>query len=189
MDNYNRALTKAIDLDLNRCAEMKVLLVDDDANLVEFLRHFLEGLKFRVETASSGEEALSILHNIGDVDIALIDYWLPGMNGLETIGRISESSPDTIMMVITGLPTLDSSIRAIRLGASDYILKPFKVEDLVASIKKAMKEREIRLEIRKLKSRVAALEKDTKSLKNIEVNDNIERIGNIQESSKTKPPD
>ena len=98
---------------------MKVLIVDDDTSLADFLRQYLEELEFKVEIASSGEEAVSFVIEHNGIDIALVDYRLPGMDGLETIKKISSISPDIVTMIVTGLPTLDSSIKAIRLGASD----------------------------------------------------------------------
>ena len=166
-------------IDTARTASMTVLIVDDDSSLADFLKQFLEELRFKVEIASSGEEAISIINDVGGIDIALIDFRLPGMDGLETIKRISELAPDTITMVITGLPTLDSSIRAIRLGASDYILKPFRLDDIASAIKKAMKEREIKSEIKNLKRKVAAMEKNELPSDNIDISDNVEGTGKI----------
>ncbi len=166
-------------LDTARAAKMRVLIVDDDSPLADFLKQFLEELKFDVEIASSGEEAISIINDIGGIDIALIDFRLPGMDGLETIKKISEFSPDTVTMVITGLPTLDSSIRAIRLGASDYILKPFRLDDIAAALKKAMKEREIKSEIKNLKEKVAAMEKNELPSDNIDVSEKVGGTGKI----------
>jgi DNA-binding NtrC family response regulator len=172
-------IAEPFEIDTSRSAVMRVLIVDDDLSLADFLRQFLEEYKFNVETASSGEEALSMIADAGEIDIALIDYRLPGIDGLETIKRISEFSPDTVTMIITGLPTLDSSIRAIRLGASNYILKPFKLDDVAVAVKKAMKEREIKSEIRKLREKIATIEKKALRSKDIDINDSVESPGDI----------
>ncbi|UCE67762.1 MAG: response regulator [Candidatus Zixiibacteriota bacterium] len=169
-------------IDTARTSSMRVLIVDDDSSLSDFLRQFLEELKFNVEIASSGEEAISRLNDIDGIDIALIDFRLPGMDGLETIKKISEFSPDTVTMVITGLPTLDSSIRAIRLGASDYILKPFRLDDIAVAIKKAMKEREIKSEIKNLKEKVAAMDKNELPSDNIDLSEKVGGTGKINVS-------
>ena len=160
-------------IDLSRAARMSVLVIDDDLSLADFLRQFLEEQQFKVYTASSGEESLSLIDKVGEIDIALIDYRLPGMDGLETVETISRRLPDAVMMVMTGLPTLDSSIRALRLGASDYILKPFKLEDVAVSLKRAMEEREISMEIKKLREKVATLEKYNLPPVNVKLNENI----------------
>lgn len=160
-------------IDISRAAGMKILVVDDDLSLAGFLRQFFEELQFKVFTASTGEEALSLLERIGEIDVALIDYRLPGMDGLETIEKISERFAEMVMIVMTGLPTLDSSIRALRLGASDYILKPFKMGDVAAAIKRAMEERDIRLEIKNLRRKAVALERHDLPPVEIELNENI----------------
>lgn len=171
--------TSQFAVDTARAARMRVLIVDDDNSLADLLRQFLEELRFNVEIASSGEEAISMIKDVGGIDIALVDFRLPGMDGLETIKAISEFSPDTVTMVITGLPTLDSSIRAMRLGASDYILKPFKLDDIAVAVKRAMKKREIKTEIKNLKSKVEALEKNKLPPINIDVRENIGETGKI----------
>lgn len=171
--------TSQFAVDTDRAARMKVLIVDDDKSLADLLRQFLEELRFKVEIASSGEEAISIINDVGGIDIALVDFRLPGMDGLETIKEIAEFSPDTVTMVITGLPTLDSSIRAMRLGASDYILKPFKLDDIAVAIKRAMKKREIKAEIKNLKLKVEALEKNELPPINIDVRENVGETGKI----------
>lgn len=156
-----------------RAAEMRIMVVDDDSQMVDVLRQFFEELNFRVVTALSGEEALTTAVSGGEIDIALVDYRLSAIDGLETIRRILQVSPDTVCLVITGLPTLDSAIRAMRLGASDYILKPFNLEDAASAIKRAMKKREIKLEIRKLREKAQSLQENSRTRANININENI----------------
>jgi DNA-binding NtrC family response regulator len=168
-------------IDPGRAAEMRVLVVDDDFQLIDCLKQFFEELKFQVVTALSGDEALEAIVNGGEIDIALIDYRLPGIDGLETIKKILGFYPDTVCIVITGLPTLDSSIRAIRLGASDYLLKPFNLEDVASAMKKAMKEREIKLEIRNLRERVESFQGNNQTRAKININDDIGRIQNARD--------
>lgn len=163
----------SLGIDSTRAARMKVLVVDDDISLTGFLRQFLEEQQFKVYTTSTGEEAMSLLEKIGEIDIAMIDYRLPGMDGLETVEKISRLMPETVMLVMTGLPTLDSSIRAMRLGASNYVLKPFKLEDVVSALKKAMDERTIKLEIKQLRIMAETIEKNASTTTNIKLNENI----------------
>lgn len=160
-------------IDTARAARMKILVVDDDISLADFLRQYLEEQRFKVYTTSTGEEAMSLLEKTGEIDIAMIDYRLPGMDGLETVEKISQLLPETVTLVMTGLPTLDSSIRAMRLGASDYILKPFKLEDVAAALNKAMNERTIKLEIRQLRIMAETIEKNKSTTTNIKLNENI----------------
>jgi len=171
-DNSNERLSP-LEIDSTRAASMKILVVDDDISLAGFLREFLEEQGFKVYTTSTGEEAMSLLEKIGEIDIALVDYRLPGMDGLETVEKISQLLPETVTLVMTGLPTLDSSIRAMRLGASDYILKPFKIEDVAVTLNRAMKERSIKLEIRQLRIMAETIEKNKSTTTNIKLNENI----------------
>lgn len=160
-------------IDSSMAARTKVLVVEDDISLAGFLRQFLEEQHFKVYTTSTGEEAMSLLEKIGEIDIALIDYRLPGMDGLEAVEKISRLLPESVMLIMTGLPTLDSSIRAMRVGASDYILKPFKLEDVAAALNKAMNERTIKLEIKQLRIMAETINKNASTTTNIKLNENI----------------
>ncbi len=135
-----------------------ILVVDDDPFVVDLLQDYLGGSGYDIITAGSGEEALLKLGSVR-VDMALIDLKMPGMDGLETVERVSEIDPGIVTILMTGYPTLDSSVKAMRLGASDYILKPFKLEEVGLSVKKATKERELRMEVKNLRTRVVELEK------------------------------
>jgi len=138
-------------------SSIRVLVIDDDEFVLELLDEFLTDSGYNVSTADSGEAALEQIKSASP-DVALVDFKLPGIDGLETIRRISKISPDTVTIIMTGFPTLDSSIMAIRLGASDYILKPFKLDEVSLSLQKAVKEREMKSEMNRLQKRVSELE-------------------------------
>lgn len=160
-------------------SDIHILVVDDDEHVLEFFKDFLEDMDFKVTTAASGEEAIGMIYK-QEVDIAIVDYKLPGIDGLTTIQKIIDNSHATVTMIMTGFPTLDSSIRAIKLGASDYILKPFKMDEILKSLKKGIHEREIRLETKKLKERLSILENNlSKTATNISINSALNTIGNI----------
>jgi DNA-binding NtrC family response regulator len=135
-----------------------VLVVDDDQLVLELLQEYLRSDEFKVITAGSGEEGISKMR-AAKVDIALVDYKMPGMDGLETIERMTESDPETVTILMTGFPTIDSSIKAMKLGASNYILKPFKLDEVNLAVTKAAQEYQVRQEIRNLRKRVAEFEK------------------------------
>lgn len=138
-------------------SSIRVLVIDDDEFVLELLDEFLTDNGYDVSTAGSGEVAVESIKT-KNTDIALVDFKLPGMDGLETIRRINEISPDTVTIIMTGFPTLDSSVSAIRLGASDYILKPFKLNEVSLSLRKAVKERRMKFEMKQLRKRVSELE-------------------------------
>jgi len=151
-----------------------ILVVDDDPLIVDFLSDYLRGDGYDILTASSGEEAISKLKS-SRVDIAFIDLKMPGMNGLETIERMARIERDTVTILMTGFPTLDSSVRAMKLGASDYVLKPFKLEELSSSLKKAIGERALRLEMKSLRKRISELEQSVSERKeSIKINQKLE---------------
>ncbi len=138
-------------------SSIRVLVIDDDEYILELLGEFLADSGYDVSTADSGEEALEQIKSASP-DVALVDYKMPGMDGLETIRRIGEISSDTVTIIMTGFPTLDSSIMAIKFGASDYILKPFKLKEVSLSLQKAVKEQKMKSEMSQLRKRVSELE-------------------------------
>jgi YesN/AraC family two-component response regulator len=135
-----------------------VLVVDDDQLVLELLQEYLKDEEYQVITAGSGEEGISKIHSVR-VDIALVDYKMPGMDGLETIEKMTESDPETVTILMTGFPTIDSSIKAMKLGASNYILKPFKLEEVKLAVTKATQEHQLRQEMKNLRKRVSEFEK------------------------------
>ncbi|OGC89451.1 MAG: hypothetical protein A2W25_16510 [candidate division Zixibacteria bacterium RBG_16_53_22] len=141
--------------------------------VLDLLSELLGHSEFAIATASSGEEALAKMRAI-PIDVALVDFKMPGIDGLETIERISVVDPEIVTVIMTGFPTLDSSIRAIKLGASDYLLKPFRLEEVNLAVGRAIKERELRREMRSLRRRAAVLDKSTEGNKdNIKINQKV----------------
>ena len=153
-----------------------VLVVDDDPLVLELLQEYLKDGDYNVITAGSGEEAISKISS-ARIDIALIDFKMPGMDGLETIEKMFQSDPETVTILMTGFPTIDSSIQAIRLGASNYILKPFKLDEVNVALTRAGMEYQLRQEMRNLKKRVVELEKGIIEKKdNIKINQKLNII-------------
>jgi DNA-binding response OmpR family regulator len=151
----------------------KVMVVDDDRYVLDLLSEFLSDEGYDVSTAVTGEMAVE-LQESAPVDIVLIDFRLPGIDGLETIRRIGRISAKTITIVMTGFPTLDSSIAALRLGASDYIVKPFRMDEVSSSLKRAEDKHRIRREMIQLQERVSELENNINAKKDsIRVHKNL----------------
>ena len=154
-------------------SSVKVMVIDDDAFVLELLSEFLTDSGYDVFTIDSGEAALEQIKT-SSPDVALVDFKLPGMDGLETIRRINEMSSDTVTIIMTGFPTLDSSIMAIKLGASDYILKPFKLDEVSLSLQKAVKERRMKSEMNQLREKVSQLESSISEKKDsIKIHKNV----------------
>ena len=127
-----------------------ILVVDDEANLRLFLGEELAREGYQVFTAANGHEALKLLAE-HTVDIAIIDLQMPGLNGLELMAAIEKRVDPPELIMLTAHATLETSIEAMRLGTSDFLLKPYHVEDLLQAIERVMKQRR-----RKMQQRLAA---------------------------------
>ncbi len=162
-----------------------VMVVDDDPLVLDLLAEYLREDGYSVLTANSGEEAISKMRT-AQLDVALVDLKMPGMDGLETIEQMTGIDPEAVTILMTGFPTLDSSVRAIKLGASNYILKPFKLEEVNLAVKKAAHEREVRREMKSLKRRIIELEKNISEKKeSIKINQKVD-IVNTPEGYSTR---
>jgi DNA-binding response OmpR family regulator len=117
----------------------KILIIDDDAELRGNLSEILTGARYHPEEAASGKEALEKAAS-GDFDIALLDLMMPGMSGTETLAELRRISPKTKVIMITAFATVNNAVDAIKSGASDYISKPFKIEELLMTIKRVIEE-------------------------------------------------
>jgi DNA-binding NtrC family response regulator len=112
----------------------KILAIDDEKNILRLIsKEFtLEG--FDVVTASSGEEGLA-LFNGSKFDAVLLDIKLPKMSGIDVLKEMKSESPDTEVIIITGYGDIQSAVDTIKLGASDYVTKPFKLDDLLTLVR------------------------------------------------------
>lgn len=119
-----------------------IMVVDDEAvariSLAEVLK--LEG--YRVATAASGEEALSLLDKSEPFDMIVLDLKMPGMDGLEVTDVVRERSPSTVIILLTAFGTLETAMQAIKHGAHDYLLKPCPITDILESVRKGLTKRQ-----------------------------------------------
>jgi CheY-like chemotaxis protein len=138
-------------------AEESILVVDDDEFMVELLNESLTDAGYSVVTAANGAEATDIL-NHQDLHIALIDLSLPDMSGMDLVAQVTNASPDAQIIIMTGYPTIESVIDSLREGAQDYIVKPFKVPEVLAAVSRSLKNQKLQTEVRELRRRVRDLE-------------------------------
>jgi len=131
-----------------------ILIVDDESTIRQSLQGVLEDEGYQISLAESGEECLEILRKRA-FDLALLDVWLPGMDGLETLEKIREieNAPEIIM--ISGHGTIETAVRATKLGAYDFLEKPLSIDKTVILIKHAIDARRLRQENRDLKRQLA----------------------------------
>ncbi|KAA0003444.1 MAG: response regulator [Thermoplasmata archaeon] len=115
----------------------KIMFVDDDPSILDAAKTAIESYGYEVITASSGEECLD---KVGDADLVFLDIKMPGMNGIEVLKKIKERYPSLPVIMITAYATVDTAIEAMKLGAFDYVRKPFAIEELEGSILAALEE-------------------------------------------------
>ena len=114
-----------------------VLVVDDEKTVCNSCRKILTQEGYNVDVALSGEEALSKVKANG-FDVVITDWKMPEIDGLELARRIKSENPDIAVILITGYPSLDTSIEAIRSGVSDYVPKPFTPQELSDVVVRAL---------------------------------------------------
>ena len=130
-----------------------ILLVDDEPSIRKSLGAVLAEDGFKVTTAQSGEECLEILLK-RSFELILLDIWLPGISGLETLEAIKKMGVDAVVVMISGHGTIETAVKATRLGAFDFIEKPFSIEKTLLVIKNGLENQRLQRENRNLKSRL-----------------------------------
>ncbi|MGB9106534.1 MAG: sigma-54 dependent transcriptional regulator [Terriglobales bacterium] len=127
-----------------------VLIVDDEPGIRESLKGVLEDEGYTAALAGSGEVCLEILDK-RPFDVVLLDIWLPGMDGLETLHKIKQSDASPEVIMISGHGTIETAVRATKLGAFDFLEKPLSIEKTLILVKNAAEARRLRVENRDLK--------------------------------------
>ncbi|MEW6387905.1 MAG: diguanylate cyclase [Thermodesulfobacteriota bacterium] len=128
----------------------KILLVDDDPTILDLLSRFLGGQGFEVTAAPDGRQALEAIA-VEEFPLALLDLKLPDMSGLNVLSHLKTRSPETEVILFTGLGALDSAVQALRLGAYDYLVKSeLRLPELLAVVERALERRRLTLSNREL---------------------------------------
>jgi len=122
-----------------------ILVIDDEEMIRDSCRQILERCGYRVETAAEGHEGLRVLRR-RRVDLVLLDPRMPGMEGTEFLGRVHRERPELDVVVITGYSSVGSAVDCMRLGAYDYLPKPFDAESLRLTVRRALEKRRLALE-------------------------------------------
>lgn len=135
----------------------RILVVDDEPSIVELLAEYLRARGHEVVIAGNGEVALDRLER-GGVDVVLTDMKMPELGGLELLSRIRERGYPVATILMTGYGTIDSAIRAMKDGAQDYLLKPFKLREVHAAIARAIERVRLERETVRLRQVVALYE-------------------------------
>src|SRR5438270_6868744 len=112
----------------------KILLVDDEPGMLRYIRTLLEVDEYKVETASTGEEALQRVEKGLRPDLVLLDLLMPGIDGLQTLEQLRQLVPGMKVVMLSCVSDTRKVVQAIRLGAHDYLTKPFQKAELDAVI-------------------------------------------------------
>ncbi|HEY4837524.1 MAG TPA: sigma-54 dependent transcriptional regulator [Candidatus Acidoferrales bacterium] len=131
-----------------------ILIVDDEAGIRESLSSVLREDGYRVEAVASGEDCLTFLQN-KSVDLILLDVWLPGIDGMETLKRLRESENCPMVVMISGHANIEAAVRSTKLGAFDFVEKPLSLEKIGLVIKNALEQVRLEEENRRLRAELA----------------------------------
>jgi two-component system response regulator AtoC len=129
-----------------------ILIVDDDEVMCHTLSDVLIKMSYEVTSVQRGEDALHYLRE-GIFDLILLDIILPDMNGLDVLEKIGEIDSDPFVVMMTAYADVQSAVTAMKAGAYDYINKPFEIEELRLTIKKALETKELKGEVLRLRSK------------------------------------
>jgi DNA-binding NtrC family response regulator len=133
----------------------RVLIVDDESIVVRSCLRILADSDYQIDTASNGLDALKRVSQ-DDYDVLILDIKMPGLDGIEVLHRVKEACPDIDVIMITGLHEIETAVKAMKLGAFDYLSKPFDPDEFKLVIERAFEHRQLLQENVSLKQEVSA---------------------------------
>lgn len=117
---------------------LHVLLVEDEINVAKGLEMSMNERGYDVDLAATGQAALDAFWS-GRFDLLIADLQLPDINGIEVIERVKQKHPETPVMIITGYPSVPSAVKAMKMGVSEYLQKPFTEDEFIAAVDDVLK--------------------------------------------------
>src|SRR5207244_2762477 len=135
----------------------RILVVDDEEAIREIVAAMLRSARYECRQAASGLEALALLNSGEEFELMLSDLMMPEMDGSTLLERIKERYPDLPVVMVTAVHDISVALQAIRDGAYDYLLKPFEREQLLATVRRALENRRLRMENRAYQTNLEAL--------------------------------
>ena len=129
-----------------------VLIVDDEQSIVQSLSGLLSDEGFEVSTAFNGYEALKVIDSESP-DVVLLDIWMPGIDGIETLKEIKKYNPHIQVIIITGHGTIETAVKATKLGAFDLVEKPLSIDKIILAINNALNFRRLEEENKYLRTK------------------------------------
>src|SRR5687767_4787116 len=130
-----------------------ILIVDDERAIQSSLRGVLEDEGYRVTAVGSGNDALGVLADESP-EVVFLDIWMPGRDGLDTLAGIKRVRPDVAVVMISGHGTIETAVKATRLGAYDFIEKPLSLEKTLVTVTRALEHTRLERENATLKARL-----------------------------------
>jgi two-component system response regulator AtoC len=132
--------------------QFRVLVIDDDPGVRDYMEALVTRQGYRVFAVADGEQALQTLDETLP-DVITLDVVLPGIDGLETLSRLKQRMPEVPVVMLSGHGQARTIVEAMRLGASDFLRKPFEVEELELAFQKALEKRALKQEVERLRGR------------------------------------
>lgn len=141
--------------DINKKSK-RILVVDDEESMRELLKEYLNDIGYEVTCAANGKEALKY-YKLTPFDVVISDLIMSPVDGLELLGEITSFDAEAAFIMITGHPSIDSALQAIKQGARDYISKPFNIDEIKIKIERVLLERSLQGRLRNVRGIVWAL--------------------------------
>lgn len=123
----------------------KIIAVDDEENMRNLIQRILKQAGYDVVTAANGQEAMdTVYRSNGEIGVMVLDVKMPGMSGMEVLQQVSKDWPDICVIMATAVIDTENAVEAMKLGAYDYIIKPFNSDDLLQRVRKAVEKRTLK---------------------------------------------
>jgi len=155
-----------------------VLIVDDEPSIVQSLSGLLSDEGYKVTTAFNGHDALKVIDS-DSPDLVLLDIWMPGLDGIETLKEIKKYNPHVQVIIITGHGTIETAVKATKLGAFDLVEKPLSIDKIILAINNALNFRRLEEENKYLR---------TKTLEKNSIDGNSERTQDLRKNIEIAAP-
>lgn len=139
---------------MTKTPKATILIVDDEESILDTLSGILEDEGYHIITASSGESALA-QYSVTSPDIVLLDVWMPGMDGIETLKKLLKNDKDACVIMISGHSSIDIAVDAIKLGAYDFLEKPLSLDKVLILVKRALEKQGLEKENIALRSSIS----------------------------------
>ena len=156
-----------------------ILIVDDEKSILDSVGDILIDEGYKVKSADGGKRCLELLESGEVVDLVLLDIWMPDLDGIEVLKKIKKSWPFLPVIIMSGHGTIETAVKATKLGAHDFIEKPLSIEPLLISIENALKFKDLQEENRLLKE---------KNAKPVKITGKSEKIKQLKEQIRIVAP-